>query len=182
MTHNGLPKSTPMFPLGALTITVDSSLSISLSFSLSPYFFSSFMSVCLPVFFSHSPSIYLSIYLSIFLSISFLPRSFLQNVIIFCDHLPPFSSNFSFSYFPSFLCLFLVFLSSKSSFLLAFPLILCQLLCSAVLCRSVLHCIFSSEWSYAQVRGLEGQFICAFDKDSNRIVVRYPIVRIATSS
>ena len=29
-----------------------------------------------------------------------------------------------------------------------------------------------SEWSYAQVRGLEGQFICAFDKDSNRIVVR----------
>ena len=28
-----------------------------------------------------------------------------------------------------------------------------------------------SEWSYAQVRGLEGKFICAFDKDSNRIVV-----------
>ena len=74
MTHNGLPKSTPMFPLGALTIIVHSSLTISLSFSLSPYFFSSFMSVCLPVFFSHSPSIYLSIYLSFYLSLSFLVR------------------------------------------------------------------------------------------------------------
>lgn len=28
-----------------------------------------------------------------------------------------------------------------------------------------------SEWSYAQVRGLEGKAICAFDRDAPRIIV-----------
>lgn len=28
-----------------------------------------------------------------------------------------------------------------------------------------------SEWSYAQVRGLEGKCICAFDRDSPKIIV-----------
>ena len=30
---------------------------------------------------------------------------------------------------------------------------------------------FGSEWSYAQVRGLEGKCICAFDRDHPRIIV-----------
>ena len=30
---------------------------------------------------------------------------------------------------------------------------------------------FESEWSFAQVRGIEGRSICAFSKDSNRVVV-----------
>jgi hypothetical protein len=30
---------------------------------------------------------------------------------------------------------------------------------------------FGSEWSYAQVRGLEGKCICAFDRDSQKITV-----------
>jgi hypothetical protein len=30
---------------------------------------------------------------------------------------------------------------------------------------------FGSEWSYAQVRGLEGKCICAFDRDSPKIIV-----------
>lgn len=32
---------------------------------------------------------------------------------------------------------------------------------------------FGSEWSYAQVRGLEGRCICAFDRDSPKITVRH---------
>ena len=30
---------------------------------------------------------------------------------------------------------------------------------------------FGSEWSFAQVRGLEGKCICAFDRDSPKITV-----------
>lgn len=33
---------------------------------------------------------------------------------------------------------------------------------------------FGSEWSFAQVRGLEGKCICAFDRDSPKITVSLP--------
>jgi uncharacterized membrane protein YgcG len=43
---------------------------------------------------------------------------------------------------------------------------------SDLLPASIVPKYLVSEWSYAQVRGLEGKAICAFDRDSARIIVR----------
>ena len=55
----------------------------------------------------------------------------------------------------------------------ALPMLLTDILIADILPVSFVPKYFGSEWSFAQVRGLEGKCICAFDRDNPRIIVSY---------